>query len=120
MLSQRQPTLASEAARTQPGELSGRGVPGTVDDPQVLPASALQAGLLEAFGTRRGEPGVRLDHHAFSTGAGVGNDVTTTYAVVRVGGLISVVSVEQDLPAEMKALAVKAVNRLCAAEPGGC
>jgi hypothetical protein len=50
----------------------------------------------------------------------VGNDVTTTYAVVRVGGLISVVSVEQDLPAEMKALAVKAVNRLCAAEPGGC
>jgi len=55
-----------------------------------------------------------------ATGAGVGNDVTTTYAVVRVGGLISVVSVEQDLPAEMKALAVKAVNRLCAAEPGGC
>jgi hypothetical protein len=54
------------------------------------------------------------------TSAVVGNDVTVTYAVVRVGGLIVVVSTERNAPEQMKSLAAKAVERLCTAGTARC
>lgn len=64
-----------------------------------------------------GDEALLIKQHSYSidqaTGKVVGNDITTTSAVVRAGGLIVVLSTERDQPDQMKALAGKALRRLC-------
>lgn len=55
-----------------------------------------------------------------STGKSTGNDVTVTFAVVRVGDLVTVISVEVDNPNLIRSLAIKAAARLCAGAKPGC
>ena len=65
------PRLRPSDALAQPVELLRAGVLRAVDDPQVLPATALHARLHQAaLAVGHAEAGVRLDHHALAAGRG--------------------------------------------------
>ncbi len=70
VLAQRQRTLPAEIAVPQPVEIARLGVVRAVDDPQVLPAAHLQAGLRTPSLADRHQVGQRFHHHALTAGVG--------------------------------------------------
>ena len=70
VLAQRQRRLWPRPRSRSRARLRRLGVVGAVDDPQVLPAPALEPGLHRALRGPRGDACERLDHHALAAGGG--------------------------------------------------
>src|SRR5262249_32987220 len=69
VLAQGEGAFVAEGAFPEPGQVGRFGVVGAVDDPQVVVAADLEAGLGESLAAA-GEVGGGLDDHALAAGCG--------------------------------------------------